>query len=204
MIFAQVWQRTKGFLLDYLIISAYIVLLVGISVGLGLGPLRRVIQVMFADPNISEFSAFLLLVAPVILYFALFESSSRQATWGKRKMGLYVTDSHGARLGFMRSLGRSLLKFMPWELTHACLWRIPGWPFALATPSPIIMAGLVLVWILVAAYLASIFINKKHQSLYDWIAGTYVIVGQPGYRQAPKKPGGKIHNELNPSIRSTG
>ena len=64
--------------------------------------------------------------------------------------------------------------------------------------------GLVLVWILVAAYLASIFINKKHQSLYDWIAGTYVIVGQPGYRQAPKKPGGKIHNELNPSIRSTG
>jgi uncharacterized RDD family membrane protein YckC len=179
MIFAKVWQRIKGFLLDYLIIMAYIVLLAIISVGLGLGPLRSVIRAMFADPNISELSAFLLLVAPVILYFALFESSSWQASWGKRKIGLYVTDTHGARLGFLRSLVRSLLKFVPWELTHACLWRIPGWPLAPATPSPVIMAGLVLVWILVAVYLASIFMSKKHQSLYDRIAGTYVIVGQP-------------------------
>ncbi len=78
-------------------------------------------QAMFADPDSSEFSAFLLLVLPVILYFALFEHSSWQATWGKRKMGLRVIDRHGARLSLPRSLTRSLLKFAPWELTHACL-----------------------------------------------------------------------------------
>jgi len=176
MIFANVRQRIGAFLLDYLIIAAYIVLLVSISVGLGFGPLRGMFREIFADPNRSELSAFLLLVLPVILYFALFECSSWQATWGKRKMELCVTTIHGTRLSFPRSLTRSLLKFVPWELTHACLWRIPGWPLAPATPLPIITAGLVLVWILVVAYLVSMYVNKKHQALYDWIAHTDVIV----------------------------
>ena len=188
MRYANVQQRIGAFLLDYFIIAAYLVLLVIISVGLGFGPLRRVFRAMFANPNSSEFSAFLLLVLPVILYFALFECSSWQATWGKRRMGLRVTDTHGARLSFPRSLLRSLLKFLPWELTHACLWRIPGWPLAPNTPSPIITAGLVLVWVLVAAYLASMIMSKKHQALYDWIAGTCVIVVQrPERIQASEK-----------------
>jgi uncharacterized RDD family membrane protein YckC len=142
MTFANVWQRIRAFLLDYLIIAAYLVLLVIISVGLGFGPLCSVFRAMFADPNRSEFSAFLMLVLPVILYFALLECSPWQATWGKRKMGLCVVDTHGARLSFPRSLVRSLLKFLPWELTHACLWRIPGWPLAPTAPSPVITAGL--------------------------------------------------------------
>jgi uncharacterized RDD family membrane protein YckC len=176
MTFAKVSQRLRAFLLDYLIIAAYLVLLALVSVGLGFGPLRNVFQAMFANPNISEFSAFLLLVLPVILYFALLESSSWQATWGKRKVGLGVIGMHGARLSLPRSFVRTLLKFAPWELTHACLWRIPGWPLAPTTPSPIITVGLVLVWILVGAYVVSMFLNKKHQALYDWIAGSYVVV----------------------------
>jgi uncharacterized RDD family membrane protein YckC len=191
MTFANARQRIGAFLLDYLIIAAYIVLLVIISVGLGFGPLQSVFRAMFADPNRSEISAFLLLVFPVILYFTLLECSSWQATWGKRKRGLCVIDTHGARLSFPRSLVRSLLKFAPWELTHACLWRIPGWPLAPTPPPPIITAGLVLVWILVAAYLVSILASKKHQALYDRIAGTYVIVvPHPGRTQASEKHAG--------------
>src|SRR5438874_5115287 len=143
MTFATIRQRIGAFLLDYLIIAAYLVLLVIISVGLGFGPLRSVFRAIFADPNRSEFSAFLLLVLPVVLYFALFECSSWQATWGKRKMGLLVTNTHGKRLSLARSLLRSLLKFLPWELTHACIWRIPGWPLAPKVFPPIIVAGLV-------------------------------------------------------------
>ncbi|HEY6412027.1 MAG TPA: hypothetical protein VIY29_31595, partial [Ktedonobacteraceae bacterium] len=94
----------------------------------------------------------------------------------------------GARLSLPRSFARSLLKFVPWELTHACLWRIPGWPLAPTTPSPIITAGLVLVWILVGAYLVSMLASKKHQALYDWIAGSYVIVvPRPGGTQASER-----------------
>jgi len=175
MIFANLWQRFEAFLLDYLIIAAYLILLVIVSVGLGFGPLRSVFQAMFADPNSSEFSAFLLLVLPVILYFALFEHSSWQATWGKRKMGLRVIDTHGARLSLPRSLARSLLKFAPWELTHACLWRIPGWPLAPKAAPPIIVAGLVFVWVIVGAYVLSLLTSKTHQTLYDLIVGAWVV-----------------------------
>ena len=191
MTFAKVWQRMGAFLLDYLIIAAYLVLLVIISVELGFGPLRSVFRTMFADPTSSEFSAFLLLVLPVMLYFALCECSSWRATWGKRRMGLRVINTYGARLSLPRSLVRSLLKFAPWELTHACLWRIPGWPLAPSTPSPIITAGLVLVWILVGTYVVSMLVSKKHQALYDWIAGTFVIVvPHPGRPPASEKHAG--------------
>lgn len=179
MTFATLRQRLGAFLLDYLLIAAYLVLLVIVSVGLGFGPLRSVFGILFADPNRSEVSAFLLLVLPVLLYFAVCEHSSWQATWGKRKLGLRVTERSGARLSWPRSLVRSLLKLAPWELTHACLWRIPGWPLAPTTPSPIIIAGLVLVWVLVGAYLVSLLVSKQHQSLYDWIAGTVVVKVSP-------------------------
>ncbi len=172
--FTNLRLRTAAFLLDYLIIAIYIIVLIALSVLLGFGPLRQTFQVLFANPTSSEISAFLLLVLPVILYFALFESSSWQATWGKRKIGLRVTNAQGARLSLARSLVRSLIKFLPWELTHACIWRIPGWPFNPQTPSPIISAGLILVWIIVGAYVISLLMSKKHQTLYDWIAGSYV------------------------------
>ncbi len=35
---------------------------------------------------------YLLITLPVSLYFALSETSSRQANWGKARMGLMVTD----------------------------------------------------------------------------------------------------------------
>ncbi|GHO60923.1 RDD family protein [Ktedonobacter robiniae] len=176
MTFASMWRRCSAFLLDYLIISAYLILLVIVGIRLGLGPLKTIFQAMFADPNVSEVSAFLLLVLPVLLYFALSEHSSWQATWGKRKMGLRVTNASGIRLSLPRSLVRSLLKLVPWELTHACLWRIPGWPVAPTTPSLIVTTGLVLVWVLVGANLVSMLVGKKHRTLYDWIVGTYVVV----------------------------
>lgn len=90
-------------------------------------------------------------------------------------MGLLVATTHGKRLGLPRSLLRSLLKFLPWELTHACLWRIPGWPLAPRAFPPIIVVGLVLVWVIVGVYVLSFFISKTHQTLYDLLAGTYVI-----------------------------
>ena len=40
------------------------------------------------------------------LYYALMESSSKQATVGKLACGLFVTDMHGQRIGFGRASGR--------------------------------------------------------------------------------------------------
>jgi len=40
------------------------------------------------------------------LYFTLFESSSKQATWGKMAIGICVTNLDGQRLSFARANGR--------------------------------------------------------------------------------------------------
>ncbi len=46
------------------------------------------------------------------LYFAIFESSPRQATPGKMMLGIFVTDIYGRRISFLRALGRTLGKVL--------------------------------------------------------------------------------------------
>jgi uncharacterized RDD family membrane protein YckC len=72
-------------------------------------------------------------------------------------------------------LARSLVKFVPWELTHLCLWNIPGWPTNVGEVPLLITAGLVLVWVIVIAYAVSPLFSAKKQTLYDRIAGTLVL-----------------------------
>lgn len=134
-------------------------------------------RALFADPVFGEAIAFLLLTLPVILYFALQESSGSEATWGKRKMKLRVTDVNGNRLTLKRSLLRSAVKFAPWELSHSIIFRIPGVMLGGSVGSfpPILAVGFSLVWILVITYMVSALISGKHQTLYDRISGTLVI-----------------------------
>ena len=46
------------------------------------------------------------------LYFSLMESSSWQATLGKKALGLYVTDLEGNRITFARATGRYFAKLI--------------------------------------------------------------------------------------------
>jgi len=39
-------------------------------------------------------------------------------------MGLRVIRTDGARLSKTRALSRTVLKFIPWELTHTLIWQI--------------------------------------------------------------------------------
>ena len=169
------WLRLLAFALDYIVISVYLALLVGVGVTLALTGAGPGFRALFSNPNSAEFTAFLLLVLPVLLYFALFEASRWQATWGKRVVGLRVVTTRDARVSFLRALWRNALKLIPWELTHACLWRIPGWPFAPETPPLWITVGLILVWVVVVVYVLSLAFSRTGQTLYDWLAGVRVV-----------------------------
>ncbi len=46
------------------------------------------------------------------MYFALNESSRKQATWGKQLMGLKVTDLSGHKIGFWKATGRHFGKIL--------------------------------------------------------------------------------------------
>ena len=170
---ATVWARIKAFALDYIVIAGYLILVIALGVWMNYaGPLF--IQTLFMERVTGQFVSFLLVTLPVTLYFALSEASPWQATWGKRKIGLRVTDKNGARLSIPHSLVRTLLKFIPWELSHTLIWQLQ---FAPQESSPMISAGFLLVWILVGANLLSALLSKTHQTLYDRLAGTYVVVG---------------------------
>lgn len=47
-----------------------------------------------------------------IAYYAYFESSEKQATFGKQAMGLVVTDMNGNRISLMNAVGRYFAKII--------------------------------------------------------------------------------------------
>jgi len=167
---ATIPRRFSAFALDYLVLSIYIAVLSGVF---ALAP-RAFVAELFATPLKAQAAGFATLTLPVWLYFALTECSSRRATVGKRALGLTVTDINGNRISIGRSLTRSGLKLVPWELAHTCLWRIEGWPTPEEPPTGWPLAGLIAVWIIVGAYLVSMLTSPHRQTLYDRIAGTVV------------------------------
>lgn len=106
----------------------------------------NLIAALFGSPLAGQASGFLLVTVPVSLYFALQEAAPAQATWGKGRCRLKVVGAGGRQLSFSRALARTALKFLPWELAHACIWQAR---FAPAELPPPIAAGFVLVWVLV-------------------------------------------------------
>lgn len=168
--FAGFWQRLGAFALDYLLLLGYLLALTLIF--LLLNSVFPASSWLFAERVRAQLIAFLLLTLPITLYFAVTESSARQATWGKQKLKLMVSDQAGSRITFWRALGRNLLKFIPWEISHTLIWQIQ---FSQGEPAGWINYGFGLVYVLVGLNMASLLISKTKQSLYDWIAGTYVI-----------------------------
>ena len=66
-----------------------------------------------ANSGAESFIAFILIIA-YILYFALGESSSKQAAWGKQILGIKVVDANNlSKISFGQALGRTLLKNIP-------------------------------------------------------------------------------------------
>ncbi len=101
-------------------------------------------------------------------------------TRGKRRMGLAVISAAGDRLGTGRSVLRSTVKFLPWQIAHTSLFHIPGWPAAVDVIPATATAGLWLSSTLAAASVASLFIFADGRTLYDRLAGTRVVM-----RRAP-------------------
>ena len=167
--YAGFWQRVKAFALDYIIILLYLAALTLFN--LLINSLSGITEWLFSDRIRAQLTGFFLITLPVAIYFALSESSNQQATWGKKRIGLVVTDPNGGRLNFWRSLARTFLKFIPWELSHTLIWQINFSPQAGST---LINYGFILVYVLIGINIASLFMTKKHQTLYDLLAKTYV------------------------------
>lgn len=110
-IHAGFWRRCAALLIDGLLIGGVMAVVQAI---IGLGALG-VVQSGQADVATVFGAMSLLMVVAVVaqwLYFALFQSSTAQATPGKMAMGIKVVDDCGRRIGFGRASGRFFGKFI--------------------------------------------------------------------------------------------
>jgi uncharacterized RDD family membrane protein YckC len=170
---ASPWRRVAAWMLDYLVILAYLILLTAASIGTSSSPGGSVFTFALERPITAELVGFLTLTGPVILYFALTEASAWQATLGKRALRIVLVGQDGRRLPLGRAIVREVVRFLPWEMAHALIWPLALPPHQ--EPLPVTIGGFAAVYLLLFAYLVSLFVGSQHRTLYDRVAGSRVV-----------------------------
>ncbi|MEV6159729.1 RDD family protein [Nonomuraea sp. NPDC052129] len=100
---------------DYLVIVGWLALLAVVFVPLRLAGVRPFdgLGTVGGDLLITA-----LTVLPVGAYLIIGEAGRHQATWGKRRAGLAVVTTRGARPGAARIVMRNAVKVLPWQCGH--------------------------------------------------------------------------------------
>jgi uncharacterized RDD family membrane protein YckC len=111
--YAGFWRRFAAFVLDTIILWL-IGFVVGFMIGFGVAFLVVVSRAGTASSAAAITTPLIYAISGVIgiLYYPLQESSSAQATFGKRALGIIVTDTQGRPISFWRSLGRNVGKIL--------------------------------------------------------------------------------------------
>lgn len=152
-----------------------------LAIQTGISPLRnRLDPNWMASPSLFEGYILLTISLPVWCYFAFSESSSWRATIGKRLLGLRVTDVAGKRIGIGRSVLRTAVKLLPWDLAH----------LTIALPAPLFIdpnsgaldwtrgefrLGFILVYALIGVTVVTMVRTSRRQALHDLAASTVVL-----------------------------
>lgn len=169
MTYAPFKKRIYAFLLDCLVITVYGIFVVGTISFV----FRPYIEPLFSSsPVTAELTGFFMITLPVSFYFILCDCSKSQGTLGKRKMDIRVVDGFGQRIGIRRSVVRTVIKFLPWEVAHFGIWQLM-FPSTLSDMTVLIILYAVNLAILI--YLIIPLTNKKKKNVYDWVAGTEVV-----------------------------
>jgi uncharacterized RDD family membrane protein YckC len=98
--YAPFWRRFLAGLID-LLVWYTLLMVTGVTM----------FELLNLDSVLNFWVGSTLLFAPIFLYDVLLTSSSRQATLGKMALGLFVTDTNGDRVSFLRATARFFLRF---------------------------------------------------------------------------------------------
>lgn len=115
--FAGFWKRLVAHLLDSIIFGLLFAI---VSMILGFSLFENSTENLESATATTGFYA-LLYIPAWWLYFALMESSSTQATLGKKIMGIRVTDLQGQSIGFGQATGRhfaGLISYMIFSIGY--------------------------------------------------------------------------------------
>jgi uncharacterized RDD family membrane protein YckC len=178
---ASFWWRVLSHIIDNLIVGAASTILFLI---LGGGSLLSVIAA-FGDGRGSDSAAFISSVAGLVgaylfwgllsvigtwLYYALLESSPRQATLGKLATGLFVSNLNGERISFGQASGRYWSK-VGVPIAAGFVVGLISLPFGDSGVGVLLQLalsiGLLYTYVMCA-------LTPRKQTLYDQISGTLV------------------------------
>jgi len=115
--FAGFWVRFAAHMLDSLVVMGVSLLGAVVLGGVGL--------IVGNATEAAVGGYYIIAFLASWLYWALSESSERQATLGKRAVGVVVTDTAGRRISFARATGRAFSKFLN-ALTLGIGWIMVG------------------------------------------------------------------------------
>ena len=106
------WDRLLAWVIDCLCILVWVVVVAAVGVPLYLAGITGGLTVVA-----QNILATVILVVPVTLMLAGFESSAREASIGKRVRHLLVVNSRtGQRVSFRRAIARNTMKLaVPWH-----------------------------------------------------------------------------------------
>ncbi len=171
--YAGFWLRAAAYIIDSFLL--FLVSLAVVVVGL-VSHLQGTGQELRPDPDflqrqIEAIALPLEIINSVIvwLYFALLESSRKQATLGKQVIGLVVTDLAGRRISFWRATGRHLGKFIALQFLTSffLLSRYAREPFHYTLIAMLTLLGLL------AFVLAGL--TSRKQALHDLMADCLIV-----------------------------
>jgi len=123
----------------------------------------------------SNLVAALVTVVPATVVLSLLESSSREASVGKRTRHLRVVDAvTGSRVSFRRSILRNTLKIgVPWTIGHAAVFSIVQASGSGSVPVAVWLLTIV-AYVFPIMYIVFLFVGRG-RTPYDLISGTVVI-----------------------------
>jgi uncharacterized RDD family membrane protein YckC len=159
-------RRIAAWCVDWLIVIGYAAALVPV------GLLLRHNSVSLPTGAWNLLS-FLLLIAPVTGWLAVWEAGRRGASLGKRLMRLRVGTWDGSPPPLVRALLRNALKIaLPWELGHIVAFTLAS-PTAAGPVAVIAAVCGIAAFAIAIGYVASLFIGSG-RTPYDRLAGTTV------------------------------
>ncbi|WNQ11389.1 RDD family protein [Paenibacillus aurantius] len=160
-------RRLAAFLYDYAGIALYLGVLALVSLYL-----YPDVQKLFSRSLVwSQLSGFLLVTLPIGLYYVISDSRLVGQSFGKKKLGLRVVSS-GRPVSVPRSVLRTFLKFLPWELAHGWIYRLAASNGQDMTFSDIFLGACVYGLVLLYAGTA---LSPTKRTLYDILSRTSVV-----------------------------
>lgn len=133
-------------------------------------------------PAAWDLVAFLTLVGPVILACATWEASAANATPGKRWSRLRVVTSSGLPPSLPRTLLRSTITFLPWQLAHTAVIHLSA-----GSEDVVLLVVAIMAQLAVLASTVLMMLDPRRRAMHDIAAGTLVVpTRQEARRSSPR------------------